>query len=457
MRKIIAVTLLLSVCFTYAQKVKVKKGKLLFDGVPVMKVEVSGRDYTYTNLNDERKIVVTLESEGQGEDKQDWLIVQDPSSNRAKKVKMEWVTISMNFKKGIGELLTKKYEVITDDGIGNLDIFFEVKKTSGVVRGGAVSTVNSQQNDYETTRKYREKYIIEENAIINHDNVPHLSITNPRKISLIKVITYDVIDKNNKMFAKLFIDEGIPQIITFDNRTQQIKLPVDPSVSLSKKLFDFVLANGYGDVLDNGIDDRMQKEVAKFNDKIKNSHNIIKKRGYIIDKKGNKINGSVSVVFETFVDPRSKIEYDNQNNGANYVTVYYIDNKGKEAYKSFPNAEAYIINEDGTETKFKKFKTQRTTTLNSEDTLNNVLFKNAKYRKVVYEANGITIFSTPTDEGQLGFHKEGNRRSKTLVKNSLRNYNMLSSYLKCKLPEEFKTLNYKDINELKKIINSCKK
>lgn len=446
MKKIITICLLLSIYMSYGQKVKVKKGNLLFDGVPIMKVDSKARNYTYTNLTGNASIIVTLESVGEGEIKEDWLIVKDPASNRTKRIKMEWFGISMNFKKGIAELLAKKYDIITDNGIGNLDEFYGSSSSS--------NDLNKVVNI--------DNYTINDNSVLEKTNNSIVMSFVPAIGSNSYVEQYDVLDLKGEKFAKLFKDEENYFLITFDDRSKQHNLGGNTEKSVCERLLIVLLQNGYKDVLDKGMDERMNKALASLAEKIKNTKNIYKQKGYIIDKDGKKISGSVSIFFESYYDPRSKIEYENEKKGANFIRVHFIDGNGEEAYKSIEQKEAvaYLVNEGKPHTKYMRFKTQRTKTLNSDTSLRNLL-NSSKYYEVIYEGDMITVFKNPMNENQYGFQKRGDKKSKLLVNNNIRNYNILVDYLKCKLPSEFKDLNFKDKSDLMKIVeyytNSCSK
>jgi hypothetical protein len=129
MKKIICLLLLALPIITFSQEIKEKKDQILFDGTPVAKVEKIGSDFKFTSLNNANSFTATQNflKISNTETKQ-WLVIADSDGKRKSEILMEFLSFTLNTKKGIAELLAKKYKIITSNGVENLDAFFAAER-----------------------------------------------------------------------------------------------------------------------------------------------------------------------------------------------------------------------------------------------------------------------------------------------------------------------------------------
>jgi len=456
MKNIITLFILLTVSFSYSQKIKVKKSKVLFDGVSVAKVTSKARNYTFSSLQDAtKKIVVTLEriDTGNGDNvTDDWLIVNDPSTDRSKKVKMEWYSISMNFSKGIAELLAKKYNIITDNGVENLDSFFNESS----VNSGQDSEKIALAERAEEVSKGLKKYATDDIGILQIEDKKRVATITPIKLN--KGLVKDFEDKE---IANIIFEEGIHKIQLFDVQALRFKLLLKENQTLNQKVLLFLLESGYTDVLENGIKIRMQKRIAEYESKLKNNSNIIDKKGYVINKNGKKTSGGVTMIFEKITDPREKINgIDLGEKGCKYAKINYINDKGDEVKKEFnaKNAIIHIYNDDDSTTIYKGFKkVEKDKTLSVDSNMNDILNR-IFYSEVIYSNDKIELFKNPINSKEFGIKTAVQKNSYHFVTNKERNFNNIKRYLKCEFPDDFKNLDYQNETALLKLIefyNNC--
>ena len=450
MKNIITLLLLLTVSFSFSQKVKVKKGKVLFDGVAIATVTTKARDYTFSSLHDaSKKIVVTLEvikTEGSNNETKDWLIVKDPATERSKKVAMEWFSISMNFSKGIAELLAKKYTIITDNGIENLDSFYGEKSTG---TGTKAEQHLSAERKVEVANGLK-KYAADDLGIFQQNDKRRVATITPIENNKGKVL-----DVESKEIATIIFEEDIHKIQLFDVKALKFKLPLADDQILDEKVLLFLLESGYTDVLENGMKVRLEPLIAAYEAKLKNNSNVVDKKGYVIDKKGEKISGGITMIFEELKDPRKGIMgVDIGEKGCKYAKVSFVNEKGVETVKEFnaKNSLVYVYNEDASTTLYKGFKkVEKDKPLSSDSNLNDLLNR-IFYSEVIYTSDKIELFKNPLNTKEFGIKTANQKNAYHFVTNNERNFNNLNRYFKCELSDDFKTLDYQNEKELLKLI-----
>ncbi|MCV6630467.1 MAG: hypothetical protein OIF50_11495 [Flavobacteriaceae bacterium] len=127
---VMGVLLVFGIHSVTAQKIKVKKDKVLYDGVAVAVASGSGYSFTYTSLDGSIEIKVTSDGQGQPEGHVEMLTIKDVKQDRTRIIPMEFLSITMSRKKAIAELLTKKYDFINSEGFANVDAFFNEQKSA---------------------------------------------------------------------------------------------------------------------------------------------------------------------------------------------------------------------------------------------------------------------------------------------------------------------------------------
>lgn len=323
---LVSMAILSCIQFSHSQTVKVKKDKVLFDNVPVALVNVKGRDYTYTSLGNDNHFIVAYEPASDSQGSEAKLLITDPISGHSKEAPMEWYSVSMNFKKGIAELMAKKYNIITDNGVENV--------------------------------------------------------------------------------ASLFSD-----VDELD----------EPEAMISDE-------------------EKMEKAIKVYEEKLKNNKNIVNQYGYFIDKDGEKWKGKVTIEVEKLIDPREgDMTGQFSHKGAMSGKLDYFDEKGEPIEKHFfanRGDKVCVRNANNSESCYIgiKLKTDKLLTIDSSlsDAINSSYFY-----EIVYEGINSLVFKSPRDEYEIGYKRKDKKEGFLILnKNNQRNVNNLKRYFDCEFNDE---------------------
>lgn len=394
MKKLLILFVFCVSIFSYGQKIKEKKDIILLDDTEIAKVEkdkAGGVQYTYTSMNNSNGIVVTLETyKVDAQNSKSWLVVTNLDGSKKTEVNFELMSFTLNYKKAIAELLLKKYNIFTLNGIENLDAFFAEERPSISAEVEKLKEATKVDEQQLATLNYQvhtsEKLIF--SGVVPEDAFTSKYTDVQQKEFLSKVVAKYVISwkKDSSPYAALNID-----ILTLSNRSlvkavdRGGKLVVAltessntftyvPSVNytnnsnvadikkLVKELVDKSYLNGQkfmtlseAEVL---LDARKEDRLAKTEEAKSNSVNIYDKKGYAIDGKGERLEGQLSIDFEQIEAKSSSSGMVDLDGGGVGKVLKVIGNneKGKLRsynYKAKENVAFGIINDDNTETKFK--------------------------------------------------------------------------------------------------------
>ncbi|TDT46385.1 hypothetical protein CLV90_0435 [Maribacter spongiicola] len=320
----------------FGGKIKVKDNQVLFDKVPVAIVKINNGVYTYTSLKDNKKLKVDFYvAELAGTDETlKWLAVSE--NKRRSEIKMEYLSGSARDENAITQLLSKKYNLITLNGIENVDEFFKVDR-------------KNLTEEYRTMfNEAKESYILAENSIkykIIEEGIRERSALS----SIEKGIIYNKEDdkilgtveslkgvnaNSAEFYVKIYDTDKrlVANIISlpdsdkneyilkgYDSNMHIVNLEGDMQFSkqtfyrnLSKVLIEY----GYDFALDNGVEQAMirderialeakQKIIDDFEFQSKAAGNLRRAPGYVImsSKKGKKIGGYITLYNKTIPLP----------------------------------------------------------------------------------------------------------------------------------------------------------
>jgi len=473
-------------------KVKIKDDQVLFDKNPIAKITSENQgEFIFESLVDDEKLTVKYYSLyiDQVYD-QKWLEVID-NQNRTAEVKMEYLSTwsGLNLKKGITELLSKKYNVITEKGIENLDTFYAVDR---------IKLSEGYREEYKKlqgSRIEQAKNIKARIADFKVDDSGNISTTKDgAKVGRIalggKEIqntggTRNVMalgDSEDKVIAKFEgTDASNYNVTTFDQNEFTFHSKVFNPNSNKKEFFEevilFAAETGYDNVLEYGIKGYLtkEKEIAarEYETQKANSSNIYSKKGYLIDKDGKKWEGNLTIEFEKIVNPNASSDGGNivsldgsgDTKFGKEVVVSYLNEKGKTRFKTFNSKDeevAFVINEDGSETKFEGIKISPDDALDVIATSGRLSFNYSGFYEIVSEDEtakilrnqqykGLGIKLLKEEKGYFFDGKLGTKRAEKLIK-----------YLTgCSdLPIEIKKLKFSEISEVEQLLtyykDSCK-
>ncbi|MFB9078128.1 hypothetical protein ACFFLS_17545 [Flavobacterium procerum] len=379
--------------FSFGQKIKEDKDQILLDGTAIAKVEKdkTGTQFTYTSLsNPSVGIIANLKTyKIDAQNSKSWLVVTTLDGSRKSEVNFELMSFTLNYKKAVAELLAKKYNLFTANGIDNLDAFFsedrpsisgemdklkdagkadekelatlnyQIHSTEKLVFSGEVpeDAFTSKYNDAER-KEFMSKVVAKYNVAMVQNSSPY-PVLNIEISSLSGRVLVKAVDRGGKLVVAL-TQSGktftyTPSVVYTTRSTTA------ETERLVKELVDKSYLNGQkymtlseAEVL---LDAKKADSATKLEEAKLNSSNIYDKKGYAIDQKGEKLEGQLSIDFEK-VGPKSSngmVDLDSAGDGK-AVKVVAKNEKGNLRtynYKAKENVLFSILNDDNTETKFR--------------------------------------------------------------------------------------------------------
>ena len=299
-------------------KVRVKKDQVLFDKEAVAKVKVNDGVYTFSSLDGKNTFKVDFfvaELAGKGETLK-WLAVSD--KKRKSEIKMEYLSGNTSDVNALAKLLAEKYNIITANGIENLDEFF------GVARKNLTEEYRVIFNEA------KEAYLKAERSItfkIEEEDLKRKSIISDIEIGLIsskegekrlgtvetlKGVNFNapnfyvnVIDKSNDLVAKITAMPDAEKkeffLVGYDNKRHTINIDGDTQFSKStfyRSLAKILVENGYGNAVEFGVVRAKEMAIEEYYAKSAEAGNLLAASGYMLTSKREKRNGLITLYFK---------------------------------------------------------------------------------------------------------------------------------------------------------------
>ncbi|WP_165601811.1 hypothetical protein [Chryseobacterium sp. CBo1] len=299
---------------TFSQEIKIKKGELLLDDKAVAKVSDKGRVYSFSDLNGKPQFSAQMFNGDTTE--KGWVEFKGENGN-VKEVEFSDTTFSLN----MGKILVRNalaQGLITLDGINEAKVneFFQTNDRS-LTEGRAKTKIMQQ----ETSDK--EDKITNEIGI-RIDNAGKIWDKNKVLLGFIQRVNtgnnivlnyeYSVYENNKIRIAKLnctnndtYNSKNGLKVITYDNKQAEILVtnnnfggPLSED-KMADRMVKKLVANGYalGDMkntVEGFFDEKSQTAENNAKSDSKNIYNI---SGYVIDKAGDKKEGSITIEFES--------------------------------------------------------------------------------------------------------------------------------------------------------------
>lgn len=387
-----------------AQDVTIKKGKILFDKKEVASVDGKKRVYTFSNL--ENKPIFSIEYRSElfpyGKNKI-WYTITNLTTNEKNDFETKSTSFSLfNLEKMIVKTFSEgEYKILTENGI-NTDIVNELISNN---KRDILDEFNREIEEYNKNLK-NYLQLVQDNGIY-FDNKGNIYKAD-KEIGKITMFaennfrTYILKENNDytvgnwwggefKLGDKvLFLKETENPLL--DSNTKSIK-----NNEFFSAIVGFALSNGYtlGNQLKTAVTKNNQDQ---FNQKLQenkdNSVNLYDVTGYLIDEKGNKIDGKLSINFQTVTQglKQSNVSSIPENLGKS-VYLKSINEKGKEKstrYKSNSGVKFCTESEDC----YLGLKTIG----NANNAIGNIMSLSADFSyfyKIVYDQNNYLILEDP--------------------------------------------------------------
>ena len=476
-----------------AQKIKVKKGQVLSDKVPVASLIKEGVIYSFSNLENNSKdtqftaefnfLKITETS------KKSWLTVYNHDKSLSTEVPMEYLSATLSTTKGVAELFYKKYNLITKSGIDKVELvkFLKTDRPSLTeeyknLRSDELAVQKELYDlkidvDYNSYKIYKGSKLSDDSTLLG----TYIVSKNTNSINSNK---YDIYDLDNNHIA-IITGGSIKKIDVLLNNSKEA-FTYTSSKSYSDKnsdyhngefikeavqqlyLKDVLLGHQLNDSRNAIYEQKLIDKNIALQEAKDNSINIYNQSGYAINEKGERFEGEITSLFEEL----NKGNISNIGDGGigSSVKISYKNEKGKTKYKSITAkklARFCITNQDGSETCYKAMKVLGGPIINdSSDGALALTSSKGKFLKEVYKEGDFIIYQYPGNKKyylKISDKEKAFNFSISLFGNKEKKASKLKEYLGgCDYTDknDYVEAAFKEVDTLKKLINyyntSCK-
>lgn len=482
-----AAVIILSVTSVLAQKIKIKKDFVEADKVQVAKIEKLGTSYTFTSLDNEaEKFIVDHKGLKISEDlSKEWLVIKSADESKKTEVDMEYLSFTMNLKKGIAELLFKKYKLLSTEGVEleTLNSFLDVERPSlteeyNDLLKGAVTEKREMANALAnvkvavdgSTSKIYDGFV--PNSGNNDGSTLIGSYTQARQAS---TTTYSVYDLDNHKVA-------VASINSFGTNSGRVEVNLPYEDKTFNYESDRKHRNTNGSYKTAFVTDLVKQLVVngttlghQVNEKRANakialaeqrndayevakevSNNIYGAPGYIISEKGERVEGDISVKWTDIPAPG---DWDNvvtiggEDTGKK-VSVRYKNKKGKTRYKTFSskNEERFCLTVDGEESCYIGAKLKGKGLELAAGAMSSLSFDTSEYYKIIKEDDNILILQDVDNNAYSVKVKKEKKGFQFNISNADKNLEGMNKYFGEDL-EALKDLDYRELSSAEAVVD----
>ncbi len=477
-----------------AQKVKVKKGEVLVDKNPVAHIEEVGDTYVFSETGEKEIPVFKVKFHYMKltEDvSKKWLAVSYPDERKSTEVDMEYISFTMNNKKAVAEFLMKRHNIFTSSGIDKeaLDKFMAVDRPD----------LTKQYNELLKGEVSKERTVANINVSVDADynrifkgSVPYTSSSTDERLR--------TSGKYENLLGTYAMDQGKRTINVYDLDNKKVALATvsmfdDVSVTLpyaekkftykAKKRFeankysqqDFVrelVGNLYlrGVTLGHQIRDEREQEFAarrelsreEYEIAKENSINIYDKPGYVIDEKGERYEGTITMLWEEIIAPGEENVAELGNNIGKKLTLKYQNKKGKTRYKDFKSKNETMFcttTPDGSQTCYRGLRVKGKGAELAVNAVSSLSFDTSKFYEIIEEKDNISLYKELLEGKYVIKIKKEKKGYQFNVRNREKNLEKLTEYIgNCAIKDQVPEYDYTNLESIKAFIelynSSCK-
>ncbi len=307
MKKTFLFACLIAVGLSYGQDFKVKKNEVLIDGAAAAKISDSKGIYTLTDLNGNPLFSARIESAAKigGTDGSSWIELTG-ANGKVKEVKDLSTAITFSKEKIILGNVIQNYKLIGTSGpdMSAIQEFFATED-----RGFSTAILEKlaalkAENDADDQIAADNKISFDEKGNILQDGkkigATIVTKSNNNGVGLVETEA-SIVDLNKMIVAKYKYANSPSQVSlgTYDG----VLIPafIGPQDVLSQRLVKKLYAKGYklGDMKAEAEGNLKDKNSQRIADARANSLNLYDTAGYVIDAKGNKTEGLITIEFES--------------------------------------------------------------------------------------------------------------------------------------------------------------
>jgi hypothetical protein len=479
----------------FTGKIKEKDGILLFDKTQVCKISEKDSLITYTSLDGSKIVSVIVHDysvhlENSNADF-NWLEVSD-NQGRSVEIKKEGMSNFGGSSKQVNALLSEKYNILTENGISNLDDFFAIKRKKlseeynivqeGYLKSEALkkATLDARGHLYKIndkaeilasdTNENLGRIIVPKDLVMTKESTTRVQVgeRNDKKILELSPI-------NSDTFLADFYD-GEKLYFRTDNANFNFSKSREIFIS---EVLDFIIVQKKDSILELGYEKfkeiKKKQAIEAYKKRKAISPNIYGQSGYIIDEDGEKWEGKISISFEELINPEkddsdSVIFKNVQEIGpgsskyGKELQLEYVNEKGKtkkDIFKSSNGIEFHVTDSNGKDEVYRGIKTN-VDELEAALMATSLNFNYSSFYLIEKEDNDILMYKNPLTLAK-GIKAKSNDRGLTFFSDSSeKNYLKLKKYLSdcTSLPENFIDLDYTKQESITTILNyynsSCK-
>ena len=482
-----AAVIILSVTSGLAQKIKVKKDFVEADKVQIAKVEKLGTSYTFTSVdNDAEKFIVDHKGLKISEDvSKEWLVIKNADESKKTEVDMEYLSFTMNLKKGIAELLVKKYKLITTEGvqIEALNSFLDVERPdltaqyNDLLKGATAekreltsALANVKVAVDGTKNKIYDGFV--PNSGTNEGSTLIGSYTQSREAS---TTTYSVFDLDSHKVAIASISSfgsnsgkvevNLPyedKTFNYDSNRKHRNTNGSYKTAFVTDLVKQLVVNGttLGHQIDEKRANARSAQAEQRNDAYEvakeASNNIYGAPGYLTTDKGERVEGDISVKWTDIAAPG---DWDNvvaiggEDTGKK-VSIRYNNKKGKTRYKTFSSKdeERFCLTVDGEESCYIGAKLKGKGLELAAGALGSLSFDTSEYYKIIKEDDSILILQDVDNNAYSVKVKKEKKGYQFNISNADRNLEGMNKYFGEDL-ESLKDLDFRELSSAEAVVD----
>ena len=356
-RFLLIILIILGCNYSYAQDIKVKKDIISIDEKEVGKIdEIGDKNFnkmllSFKDVSGTELFKAEFNQKLISKDKYDrYLVLSKEGSPNTNQVSFEYLSFTLNVKKGIADFLMKKYNFFDANGYNktSIDDFFN-KKIEPIAEK---TTTTAPVSNIKYIAREDGNIVDENGVIVGTFTYPEYKYLGTQKITI-----YDL--DNNPVFGltennfDAHLHNKTFTLSSYDNKetmmsATDIEYTTVP-ISLVNLMLEKVTSGGYklGHTVTDYKKNLKEQNIAALRE---NPVNIYHKKGYLIDNKGERHDGDLSIGFvpveleKDKTDPISSssgmvdVGVDRTANGQK-VTLFYVNKKGKNVSDEYRSKE----------------------------------------------------------------------------------------------------------------------
>ncbi len=462
----------------FGQKIQIKKDKIVFDKVEIATINEPYRDhYDFSTLSGEKKFSVDFKGLNVNATQfYQWLEVTSADGKQKTEIPHDVLITAFDVKRIIAHNLSVKYNLIDAKGINDaaLQTFFETSRESLSEKYGKIVAASKFEADEQKRKilQVKNQYnpqIQNDKSITFYFNgkmtIVGRMTANPYVVGGGPTTYVYVTDIDGNQVASLASTKSFDNyaVTTFDGNNYEYYTKSMYSHTNSTFLYEFLcdlVARGY--TLGHQARDEKNKLLqAKVNLAKERSVNIYKRKGYIIDEDGKRLEGIISVNFQMLdVNETGKIlPEETADKFGKTVVITYFNEKKQERTKTFKaSSKVYFCLTDGAAPVFYYGMPVKGDSMKKMQNMTNLSFDNSYFYQLIHKEDKVMLLQDPVETDRYVFKIPAEDKGQMIDKRSTEALiPVVAEYLKsCKAVVADLKANQFDLKNEANLINIAK-